>query len=300
MVSAVVEEIHNNSKKRKVSPSPSSSSAAPEASINSLRRLSYLPVAPPEDPTAATTAAATSSATGGSAGVSRSNYWQEMLTNPNYKKSPDPVVDLTGGGGATSRSRKTAKTTVRGGGGDGGGVPDLVFSVGILLESDEKPQCFRNDAIEPMQTQHRCVEWTVPADGAVVNLGACIDKSVVLSWMERNNQRNNEAFSFCAYAPLSTAASDRSLRAITEASSTNSAPGKKIGFSKCGTLFSANFTTVELSRIVLRMKEKKVPQLYLGICALTYPVDDSSPVKVISPNSFKHQTRAMKRQEGNN
>jgi hypothetical protein len=185
----------------------------------------------------------------------------------------------------------------------GGGdvvVPNIVFSVGILLESDEKPLCFRNDSIEPMQTQHRCVEWTVPADGTVVNLGACIDKSIVQSWMERNHQRNNEAFSFCAYTPVSTAASDRSLRAITEASSTTSVPGKKIGFSKCGTLFSTNFTTLELSKIVLRMKEKKIPQLYLGVCALVaYPVDNSSPVKVISPNSFKHQTRGMRRQEGN-
>ena len=112
--------------------------------------------------------------------------------------SSGPVVDLTGGGASSSSgsssgsssssssSSRSAKTSMR-----GGVVPDIVFSVDILLESDEKPQCFRNDTIEPMQTQHRCVEWTVPADGTgVVNLGACIDASAVQAWMmmERNNQ----------------------------------------------------------------------------------------------------------------
>ena len=151
-----------------------------------------------------------------------------------------------------------------------------------------------------MQQQHRMVKKRVVADGKNIDLGSLISDSVVQSWMERVNQRSNAAFSFCAYKPASKSASDRNLVAITEASST-SAPGKKIGFSKCGTLFSANFTTADLSSLVTRMKDKE-PQLYLKICALLEPAaeDVDTSIQVVSPNSHRHQTRFVTQQEGNN
>lgn len=233
------------------------------------------------------------------------------MVNPKFNSStnkinsdpPATLVDLTGG---KARSVSAAKKR-RVGGGDfvvplvppAKPLPGIEFSLGILIESDGHSRCFSNNVKGKMQDQHRFVTKTVPSDGSIINLGSLISDAVVQAWMERNNQQSNEAFSVCAYKPASKSANDKHLVAITETSSTSAAPGKKIGFSKCGNLFSAKFTTDDLSKLVAKMKDKE-PQFYLGICALAFPVDDSSPIRVISPNSHNYQTRQMARLEGNN
>lgn len=98
------------------------------------------------------------------------------------------------------------------------------------------------------------------------------------------------------YTPASKFNNDRNLVTITE-SSISATPGKPIGFSSCGTLFSNKFTVDDLRKVILKMGEKE-PQLYLGICTtFSSPIDLRSPQKIVSPNSFKPQTRALVKRE---
>lgn len=213
--------------------------------------------------------------------TSKKSYWAKKLEGPSTitsNTSSITVLDMT-----TSLGQATE---------------DLSFTIGILIESDSK-LCFELKNVVKLQEQHRHVKKCIPFKDGPVNLNSFVSDDVRKAWMLRNKVDNDDFLSYCLYKPASRNNKDRNLVTVTESSNT-ATPGKPIGFSSCGKLFSNEFTMKDLREIVIKLNTRE-PQLYLGICTTFFnPLDLSSPKKIGSPNSFKHQTRALVKREGDN